>query len=81
MTKRKVGIALISVSLVFSVMERATFIFSTWLGKITCGANYLKPVDGKVGDMSCGFNSDMHLISILLCFLILGVYCFKTGKT
>ena len=34
---------------------------------------YLQPVDGILGDVSCGFNADMHFTALMFLVLITGI--------
>lgn len=72
MTKRSAGITLILFSLVAGVVDRFSLVISSFLGEITCGDRYLQPVQGVVGDVSCGFNADMTLFLFLAVALIVG---------
>jgi len=71
-TKRSVGITLILFSLGTGVVDRFSLVISSALGKILCGDRYLQPVQGVVGDVSCGFNADMTLLLFLAVVLIAG---------
>ena len=56
MTKRKIGVAFITGSIVALLIDRFLgFPISTLLGEIFCGNRYMQPVEGIVGDASCGF--------------------------
>ncbi|MBT5795668.1 MAG: hypothetical protein HOI10_12505 [Deltaproteobacteria bacterium] len=38
-----------------------------------CGDLYLRPVNGILGDLSCGFNADMHFTALMFLVLITGI--------
>ena len=61
-------------------MDRLTHFVSTVLGKMICGDHYIQPVNGIVGDTSCGFNTDMHLVRSLTVVLILGMVLYISSK-
>jgi len=73
MTKRKIGIALIISSIITWLIDGFSPIISTFFGKILCGNRYLQPVEGVVGDVSCGFNADMYLVVFLFAVLLIGI--------
>jgi len=75
-----IGIWLIALSLLTWIFERLTTIPSTIIGKFICGENYMQAVNGKVGDISCGFNTDMHLSFSLVILLVLGVILTVLSK-
>jgi len=76
----KWGRFLISTSLVIWIVDLLTNIFSTLIGKIICGDQYMCPVDGVVCDKSCGFNTDMHLAFVLVIFMVLGIVLLISSK-
>jgi len=73
---RKTGILLIGVSMIFFLIDRFSHALSDILGKIICGDQYLKPVNGVSGDISCGFNADMYLVAFLFVVLVVGGLLF-----
>ncbi len=80
MIKRKIGLLLITSSILVWLIDRASLIISTYFGKLYCGKSYMKPVDGVVGDVSCGFNADMYLVVFLFTVLLIGIAFFATSK-
>jgi len=78
--KQWFGVFFIFVSILLWSIERTTQSLSTFLGKLLCGEKYLQLVDGVVGDMSCGFNIDMHLTFILMVMLIFGGVLYISSK-
>ena len=52
-------------ALLLWAFDRATNILSDLLGRWVCGSSYMQPVDGTVGDLSCGFNMDIYLALVL----------------
>jgi hypothetical protein len=73
MIKRKIGKRIIQLSFFLWLIDISTKFVSTAIGKIICGDDYLCPVDGIVCDRSCGFNTDMHVSSVLIVLFIFGV--------
>ncbi len=71
---------LIALSILTWIFERLTTVPSAIIGKLICGDSYMQAVDGKVGDMSCGFNTDMYLSFSLVIFLVLGVILTVSSK-
>ena len=63
---RKTGFLFIIVAAILFFIDRFSHIISDIFGKSICGDNYLQPVKGVVGDMSCGFNMDICLVIGLL---------------
>jgi len=57
-------------ALLLWVFDRATNILSDLLGRWVCGSSYMQPVDGTVGDLSCGFNMDIYLALVLAISMI-----------
>jgi len=74
--QKMIGKILIISSVLLWILERLTNIISTLLGKLICGESYMNPVNGEVGDLSCGFNTDMHLSFTLVIFLIIGLILY-----
>jgi hypothetical protein len=74
MTKRNIGITLLFVSILMWAIGRFTQLNSEFIGKLYCGDRYMKPVDGIVGDVSCGFNADMYLVAFVFCLLVVVVF-------
>ena len=50
--RKKTGVLLIIMSVIAFVIERFSHSISNLLGKLFCGDQYLKPVNGVSGDMS-----------------------------
>jgi len=72
MIKPKIGLTLIISSICVWVIDRSTRVMSDLFGELFCGAAYLQPVNGVVGDVSCGFNTDMYLAACLFILLLVG---------
>ncbi len=82
MIKRKIGVAFIIGSIVTWLIDRFLgFPISTLLGEIFCGNRYMQPVEGIVGDASCGFNADMYLVIFILAALLTGITLVVTTKS
>ena len=62
------------------IFDRATNRLSDLLGKWLCGNEYMQPVDGYIGDRSCGFNMDMHLSLFLILLFVLGLISYLVSK-
>ena len=69
-----------AISLLVMVVDRVTNSISTFIGEIICGDTYMCPVDGIVGDCSCGFNTDLHLTFSLVVTLIFGFLLYISSK-
>jgi hypothetical protein len=81
MTKKRVtGLVLIGLSIAAFFLDRFTHAISSLLARLICGDQYLKPVDGVLGDGSCGFNADMYLVVFLLVALAAGAWLFIFSK-
>ncbi len=80
MTIKTIGIVLISSSIIVLLIDISTGIISGFIGAMFCGDRYMKPEDGMVGDMSCGFNADMYLVVFLFIILLAGVSLLITVK-
>ena len=80
MNKAKVGVIIMTVSLLVMVVDRVTSSISTFIGELICGDTYMCAVDGIVGDCSCGFNTDLHLAFSLVVTLILGFLLYLSSK-
>jgi hypothetical protein len=82
MTKRKVGMVFIVISVSFFLINRLLGLpISTIFGEILCGSRYMQPVNGIVGDVSCGFNADMYFAVLSLTVLLIGITLVITTKT
>jgi hypothetical protein len=77
--KRKTGSILISVSGFLFLVDRLSLLISTALGKLFCGDKYMMPVNGVLGDKSCGFNADMYLAVFLVIIMAFGIFLFMTA--
>ncbi|MDE0793912.1 MAG: hypothetical protein OSB08_09735 [SAR324 cluster bacterium] len=73
MIKRKLGRILIVSSIVLWFIDRFSRIISANSNSILCGDHYLQPVNGILGDLSCGFNADMHFTALMFLVLITGI--------
>jgi len=72
--KKTFGLLLSLFSLIFWFLETASgYLISDTIGKKVCQENYLQPVNGFVGDPSCGFNSDMYMSSFLIMLFLFGM--------
>jgi hypothetical protein len=80
MIKRKIGLILIAGSILTWLVDRASLIISTSFGELFCGKRYMQPVDGVVGDVSCGFSADMYLVVFLFTVLLIGIALFVISK-
>jgi hypothetical protein len=80
MTKKSIGLTLIIASVMVWLIDRITQFFSTLIGEIYCGDRYMKPVEGIVGDFSCGFNADIYLTVSLFALFLIGILLFFSTK-
>jgi hypothetical protein len=80
---KRLSILTIIISMTILLFDILTHIPSTLLGKISCGDRYMTPVDGVMGDVSCGFNTDMHLAATMIATMLLGIilYILSLRKT
>ncbi len=76
----KIGIWFVGGSVGLFFVDRFTHLLSNIMGKIFCGDQYMQPVDGVVGDMSCGFNSDMYTAICLLIFAVVGILLILASR-
>jgi len=72
MIKRKLGLILTVSSILLWFIDRFSSIISA-NSRILCGDLYLQPVNGLLGDFSCGFNADMHFTALMFLVLITGI--------
>ena len=77
---KTIGWVLIIGSVLIWLVDRTTLSVSTFLGKVYCKEDYLKSAYGLFGDVSCGFNTDMYLASVLFVLLIIGIIILVTSK-
>jgi hypothetical protein len=81
MIKRKVGLVFIIISVVFFLINRFYgFFLSNVFGEMFCGNRYMQPVNGIIGDVSCGFNADMYFVVFSLVVLLIGIVLVITTK-
>ncbi len=80
MTKRKFGIIIVLFSSLLLFVNRFTSVISDFFGKLFCGNEYMQPVNGIVGDRSCGFNADMYVAILLTVTTILGIILIFVSK-
>ena len=73
MIKKKLGLILTVSSILFWFIDRFSSIISTNYSRIFCGDLYVQPMNGLLGDFSCGFNVDMHFTDLMFLFLITGI--------
>jgi hypothetical protein len=62
------------------LIDRFTHSISSLLVRLIYGDQYLKPLDGVLGDRSCGFNAVMYLVVFLLVALVAGGWLFISSK-
>jgi len=71
---------LIFITVTLWLYDRTTGALSTFLGQIIYKDTYMQSVNGYVGDMSNGFNIDMHLSLILIIMFLIGIVLYKYSK-
>ena len=77
--KRNPGTALILVSILLFVIDKALFPVSDRLAKLFCGDDYLKPVDGVFSETACGFDADMYFVAFLALIALTGAVMLLTA--
>ena len=73
MNKRRLETILIAGSVLLWLINSFSYIISSYFSRLLCGELYLQPVDGILGDVSCGFNADMHFTALMFLVLITGI--------
>ena len=73
MNRRRLGTILIASSVFLWLINRFSYIISSYFSRLLCGELYLQPVDGILGYVSCGFNADMHFTALMFLVLITGI--------
>ena len=73
MNNRRLGTILIASSVLLWLINRFSYIISFYFSRLLCGKLYLQPVDGILGDVSCGFNVDIHFTALMFLVLITGI--------
>ena len=73
---KKTGFFLIVCSVLLFLLDRFTSLLSGALGKLICGAEYMRPVNGVICGKSCGFNMDLYVTVFLMGLLLAGVFLF-----
>lgn len=82
MNKRNTGILLIASYLIYVLIKQ--FSYSTlpaFFGRLVCGDSYMQPVNGILGDVSCGFNIDMYLVTFMTISLFIGIFLVFTSRS
>jgi hypothetical protein len=77
---RITGFFLVIFSLVMLVVNRFSPLPSDALGRLICPTRYLQPVNGVVGDPSCGFNLDIYLAVALLLTGLAGAILLRLAR-
>ena len=77
---RKWGKSLMTISFIIWIIDFLTQVFSTVIGHMICGDEYMCPVNGIVCDKSCGFNTDMQLSLVLVTLMVLGAVLYYRSK-
>ena len=79
--KNIIGLTLIISSILVWLIDRTTLSISTYLGKLYCNKNYMRSVDGVIGDASCDFNTDMYVVVFLIIMLLTGMVVLISAKS
>lgn len=74
------GLTLIALAIFLWALDRSTHLLSRTLGKLFCGDRWMQPVNGVVGDGSCGFNADIYLVVPLFALLLVGLVLYFGGR-
>ncbi len=77
---KKIGLVLIIGSIILGFIDGFSLLISNFLGRIYCGDNYMQPVEGIVGDVSCGFNADMYFMAFLISVMLIGIALIMIKK-
>jgi len=64
MNKRRLGTIIIASSVLLWLIDRFSYIISSYFSLLLCGDLFQQPVDGVFVDISCGFNGDMHILPL-----------------
>lgn len=78
---KKMGYIILITTLVVLIIERISNIFSSLLGKVACGELYLKEIDGVLSELSCGFDFDMYISSVLIIMFLIGFIFIYLGTS
>jgi hypothetical protein len=73
MNKRRLETILIPGSVLLWLINKFSYIISSYFSRLLCGELHLQPVDGILGDVSCRFNADMHFTALMFLVLITGI--------
>ena len=46
---------------------------SSLIGKTICGDSYMEEIDGRVSELSCGFDTDMYLAMAMMVLFAIGL--------
>jgi hypothetical protein len=74
------GALLMLLSAALMAAERLTGSLSDWLGQLFCGMRTMEPVNGIVGERSCGFDADMDLMVALAGSFLLGLFLYLGAR-
>jgi hypothetical protein len=80
MNIRKLGITIVLISSVVLIVNRFNTTFSDFAGKLFCGKSFLQPVNGVLGEASCGFKADMYVALTFTATTILGLILIFVSK-
>jgi hypothetical protein len=72
--RKTIGATLVAVSIVLFAIDRVGIGISSFVARLYCADSYMQPVDGVVGDLSCGFNADMYFVVFVFIILIMGIF-------
>ena len=71
--KRRLGTILIAGSVLLWLINKFSYIISSYFSQLLCWEIFPQPVCGVLGDVSCGFNADMHFPALMFLVLITGI--------
>lgn len=70
---RKFGASIAGFALVLAAIDRLTGgVLSSTVARAICGSTHMVPLGGVVGDMSCGFNADLHFMAAMAAAAVVG---------
>jgi hypothetical protein len=81
-TARLIGAAGLALTVVLAAADRLSgHTLSSAAARALCGTHYLAPVGGTVGDLSCGFNADLHFMAAMAATAVVGaVFVVLAGR-
>lgn len=80
MPSRKIGASIAGFALALAAVDRLTGgVISSIVARAICGSTHMVPVSGVVGDVSCGFNADLHFMAAMAAAAVVGAIAAFAG--